>query len=378
MSGPRRILIAHPSVELYGADRMLMRSAWALQNHGSAVLVTTPGPGPLVQHMTKNGLEVQTCVVPVLRKGALTPRGLAALLWLVLTAAPRQIRLLRRFKPDVMYVNTVTLPTWLLFGKLLRVKVICHVREAEDDAGRLMHLALTGPLRLADMILCNSRATKRFVSSGSSFLERRCEVLYNGLPLAQGGELKPTNGRRPSLVVVGRLSPRKGQDTALKAVGLLKERGLEVDLHLVGDAYQGYEWYVEELRALAAASGISDYVHFHGFVTSGPGDIYRGHDLALVPSRVEPFGNVAVEALGAGTPVIASSVQGLVEILEGGGGRLVPPDDPSALADAIADVLSLDPAAQSALRDEGLRQVQLRFSLARYDVDLIAALTSAN
>ena len=60
----------------------------------------------------------------------------------------------------------------------------------------------------------------------------------------------------------------------------------------------------------------------------------------LVPSRVEPLGNTAVEAIFAQRPLVASRVQGLTEIVEDGRTRLlVPPGDPAALADAIARFL---------------------------------------
>jgi glycosyltransferase involved in cell wall biosynthesis len=86
----------------------------------------------------------------------------------------------------------------------------------------------------------------------------------------------------------------------------------------------------------------------------------------LVPSRAEPFGNTALEAQLAGRPVVASAVQGLQEIVtDGETGLLVPPDDPVALAAAIATLLD-DPERARAMALAGHRSAQANFSLDRY------------
>jgi glycosyltransferase involved in cell wall biosynthesis len=86
-------------------------------------------------------------------------------------------------------------------------------------------------------------------------------------------------------------------------------------------------------------AGTTGAVVFAGFRPS-VWDSLAAADIAIVPSRVEPFGNVAVEAMLAGRPVVASATQGLLEIVkDGDNGLLVPPDDPVALADALQRLL---------------------------------------
>jgi glycosyltransferase involved in cell wall biosynthesis len=65
--------------------------------------------------------------------------------------------------------------------------------------------------------------------------------------------------------------------------------------------------------------------------------LYAAADVAVVPSREEPFGLAALEALACGLPVVASSVGGLTEYVDESVGRLVPPDNPGALAYAVAE-----------------------------------------
>ena len=74
-------------------------------------------------------------------------------------------------------------------------------------------------------------------------------MIYNGIPDPGPKEPLPDYGRRPfRLVCVGRLSPRKGTDVALDAVGELRRRGHDVQLEICGSPFAGYEWYEEELR----------------------------------------------------------------------------------------------------------------------------------
>jgi glycosyltransferase involved in cell wall biosynthesis len=84
-------------------------------------------------------------------------------------------------------------------------------------------------------------------------------------------------------------------------------------------------------------------------------------DIVVVPSRWEPFGNVAVEGMLARRPVVASSVQGLTEIVRPGQtGLLVPPDDPAALAAAIATLLGDWPRAKALAAAAGkMREIVL-------------------
>ena len=93
--------------------------------------------------------------------------------------------------------------------------------------------------------------------------------------------------------------------------------------------------------------------------------VYEGADVVLVPSRQEPFGNVAVEAAHARRPLVASAVQGLREVVDGGTGVLVAPDDPLALADGVCDLLSDWDEAHAMTRRALLRSRRL-FSTERY------------
>lgn len=139
---------------------------------------------------------------------------------------------------------------------------------------------------------------------------------------------------RPVFVNAGRLVEMKDQRNLLRAFALhLEQRPSRLMLLGVGPM-------LEELRALAGSLGIAEHVAFEGFVPN-PLPYMREADAFVLSSRSEGFGNVLVEAMGCGTPVVSTDCpHGPADILSHGKyGILVPPRDPDALASALGRVL---------------------------------------
>ncbi len=364
---PATVVVAHPAADLYGSDRQLLESVRAMVEGGLQVHVVLPEDGPLRPLLQEAGSSVRLLPVPVLRKSLLSPRGMARLALHSPPAVAAGRRLLRSVGADALYVNTVTLPTWVAAGTAARVPTLCHVHEAESDRPAAVRAALAAPLLLADRIVTNSAAARDTVTSALPCLSRRSVVVHNGVPGPPGPVLRrpPVDGRTVRLALVGRLSPRKGIDVALEALALLGRSGRSVELVVCGSAFHGYEWYESELRRRAGEPDLVGKVSFTGYVHP-TWSVLADSDIVLVPSRAEPFGNTAVEGMLAGRPVIASSVQGLREVLDDGRtGLLVPPGDPARLAEAIEGLLA-DPSRGAALAAAGRAEALARFSTERY------------
>lgn len=141
---------------------------------------------------------------------------------------------------------------------------------------------------------------------------------------------------RPVFVTAGRLVPQKDHETMLRALAMHRR---SIDGRLI---VLGMGQLHAELRGLADRLGLGDVVDFQGFHSNAL-PFFRQADAFLLSSRCEGFGNVIVEALGCGTPVISTRCEhGPAEILaDGRFGVLVPPRDPAALAAAMNDVASL-------------------------------------
>lgn len=347
-------LLVTPSAELYGSDRMLVETVAALVQADWNVVVAVPESGPLTERVRQLGADVVICPTARVRKSALRPAGIARLTVEFLGSLRPSWRLTRATKPDVVYVNTVTVPTWLLLARLLRIPSICHVHEGEANASRLLLRLVNMPLFLADSILINSRFSRDVLERASGVLARRSRVIYNAV--AGPEEVAAPRARLEGhcrVLFVGRLIPRKGPQVALDAVARLREQGRDVILDMVGAPFREYRWFERDLQDRVDRLGVDDAVMFHGFDSDIWPHLARC-DVAVVPSTMpEPFGNTAVEAALAARPRVVSDFPGLREATRDmQAAHLVAPDDASALADGIAAIIdSWDEARAGALTD---------------------------
>lgn len=178
-------------------------------------------------------------------------------------------------------------------------------------------------------------------------------------------------GEARALGWIGRLSPEKGPDVALEAVGRLGDR--QVGLHFVGTGRMR-----GDLEARARELGIAERVTWHGPVVDA-GRYMAAFDLLLLSSRTEGTPMVLLEAMGAKVPVVATAVGGIPDVLTGNSGLLVRPEDPEQLASAIASVLD-DPVAAATRSECAAERLQDRYSVERWIArheDLYAELVSS-
>ncbi len=155
--------------------------------------------------------------------------------------------------------------------------------------------------------------------------------------------------------VIGRLSPEKGQLIFLKAMKIAIQACPDVKALLVGDGEDRalLEQYVRD-------NGLTDYVVFTNY-RENVAEYYRILDLLVLPSISEGLPNVVLEAMSCGVPVLATSVGGVPEILDGTNGVLVPPGDSDALAQHMIELLGND-SLRARLGVEGRRSLHPRFS----------------
>ncbi|HYD97997.1 MAG TPA: nucleotidyltransferase family protein [Alphaproteobacteria bacterium] len=164
---------------------------------------------------------------------------------------------------------------------------------------------------------------------------------------------------QPLLVAVGVLTHVKGFDTVIRAHARVRAAGIPHRLAIVGDGP-----LMAELRALAASEGVAESVQFLGFLKNPYAVMAKAQGLVL-GSRLEGFALVVAEALALGVPVVATDTAGPNEILDGGRyGPLVPIDSPTAMAEALARLLT-DPAWRAELARNAPE------AAARYDARMV-------
>jgi glycosyltransferase involved in cell wall biosynthesis len=309
--------VDHPG----GAEVGMLRLAGRLVRRGWEVTLTTPREGPL----SNAGYPWLRLDVGGLAQG----EGARAV-----GSWPRALRLAQRF--DVVYLNSTVCGR--LLPALRGTRTVLHVHDIVDRVPR--HWAL------ADVVLADSQA----VADRLEDLE--AHVVYAPIELDPPTAQAPwpqADGAGPVVGFVGRIEPRKGVLDLIAAAPAIRAGAPEAIVVIVGDdPWDAFPDYLARVRAA------EDVVHVP-WHDNAPG-LMRHFDVLVAPSHQEPFGTVLSEAMAVGTPVVATRVGGLAEVVDDGvTGLLVEPGDPDALARAILDVLAHRGAMGAAAREAARR-----------------------
>jgi glycosyltransferase involved in cell wall biosynthesis len=372
----RVLYVSHTAV-VSGGERSLLDLLAALPGTVEPLLATPPGPLQALAEQRGIATTPITGTAGSLRlHPAHTPRALAEMA----LAAIQVRRAAYRHGADLVHANSIRGGIVLALARLGATPAIVHVRDCLPASP-----VSTATLRLigatARTVVANSRYTADSVRAVAP--KARLRVVYNAVDLKR---FDPARLDRASararlgdagaagllLGVVGQLTPWKGQDTAIEALGLLRARGLDARLLLVGSAKFvarstrfDNEDYVARLRALAAAAGVQDHVEWLGEREDVP-EILRALDGLLLPSWEEPFGRALIEAMALGVPVLATDVGGPSELIEDGReGYLLPPREPQRWAEAIERVARSDDGG-AAMGLAGRHAVHERFTMAHH------------
>jgi glycosyltransferase involved in cell wall biosynthesis len=324
----RRLLAVTPVGAPGGAETSMLRLLRELAARGWAVTVTAPHSGPVLDAAVTGGHAGR-----VLDVGGLGRRAGAA----AVRSWPRARRLAR--EADVVLLNGTVSGRLLPALRGLPGRTVLSVHDVVERVPRMW--------RGADVVLAASQAT------ADALAPLAAHVVYEAVDLDPPAADPPWDaGDGPLIGFVGRIEPRKAPLDLVRAAPAIREGAPGARVVLVGGGpFEGDAGYVAEVEREARTAGVER----HGWVENGPG-LMRHLDVLVLPSRQEPFGTVLAEAMAAGTPVVATRVGGLAEVVEDGvTGRLVAPGDPAALAAAILEVLARrdemsGPARESAAR----------------------------
>lgn len=373
----RVIAFVHQSADLYGSDRVLLDAVDVVSGAGADVVVLVPCDGPLVQVLRQRGVETHVVAVAKLSKSTLSVGGAWRLLREAFAVPAAFDRLLRQRRVDLVYSNTLATLGGAIWSSLRRVPHVWHVHEILQrprGAAGVFRWLLD---RFADSVVCNSPATANWLlAAHRAGLAAKTSVVPNALAVAPDVVPAAVASARSLMVVddapfviglVGRIGRAKGHLLLVEAVEILAARGVRnFSVAIVGDPPTGQEHLERDLRARIDRSDAGHRFRLLGFIaTIGP--VYRALDLLCVPStEPESFGLVALEAMAAGTAVIASRNHGLGWLVnDDHTGLLFETGDANALADCI-DALLKDEARRLAIGEAGRAFVEREFGQAGF------------
>lgn len=256
---------------------------------------------------------------------------------------------------------------------------VVHIHDALPP-GRSSDAVRTAILSTADAVITISEYTTRNFAGGGS--TDGFHMLFNPLDTERfDASMMSREAARecldiaPDAEVIGlaaQITPWKGQDTAIRALGHLCEGHPRARMLLIGETKfvdratrfdnRGYERW---LRRLVHALGLEDRVEFWG-EREDVQTVMRALDVLVAPSWEEPFGRSVIEAMALETAVVATNIGGPAEVIEDGvDGFVVSPHDPAAWANRLHRLLA-DPAHRAAMAVRGRRKVVALFDRRRY------------
>jgi glycosyltransferase involved in cell wall biosynthesis len=360
--GPRiKVLYLGQHLTVGGAEELLLGIATRLPSeHFEVVVGCLTREGPIAHELRRAGVRVELVAG---EPGPRDPRAFARLL-----------RFIRSEQPDV--VHTFLLNAGLygrLAAWLARVPAVFHAEQNVYFRKSRRHVLLERFLasRTTSIIAC-CQAVADFYQRQVGLDPRRIDVIYNAVDFAA---LQPRDSRPAARAELGfkngdivlgclaRLTQQKGQDVLLTAFARLKDKLPSLKLVLAGEGACR-----ESLSSQISSLGLIERVQLVG-VRRDTHKLYAATDIFVLPSRWEGLSLALVEAAGLGLPIVATDVGGNSEVVDRGPGVwLVPPEDVSQLAAAIA-------GAATGLEDLTHDQLPLRyprplvrdrFSLARH------------
>ncbi len=291
-----------------------------------------------------------------------------------LRALARFARIIRAARPDVVHCHmfAATLraaPVARLMGVRAIVET-CHGPEAWRFGKPLKDQFWIDRLLTAgfvDRYIAVSDAAASHLRERKGISPGKITVIHNGRDLAhfrpacaperERARKELGLGDEQAILVMGRLHEQKGHAFLLQALRLIIPHRPRLVALLAGDGPLR-----EELEGQAKAAGIAERVRFLGFRSDAQG-LFAACDLVVLPSLYEGLPLVAVEALAAARPIVATGVDGTPEVvIDGKTGLLVPPADPAALARAIERILD-DESLGLWLATNGRAWVEREFTL---------------
>jgi len=256
----------------------------------------------------------------------------------------RLLRLLRRERIDVLHTHKFGSNVWgTLLGRAAGVPVVIAHEHSWEYERRPIRRILDRQLiaRCADLLIAVSREDQKRMVEIEGIPPARTLFVPNGI-----AEAEPTSGRdvraelgiepmTPVIGSVGSLFPVKSFDVLLRAAALLIRERPDVQILIAGGGPQ-----YETLLKLARELRVDGSVRLLGRRNDVP-DVLRALDIAVCCSRSEGSPLSVIEYMQAGLPVVATAVGGVPDLIESGvQGLLVAPDDPPALARALAELLA--------------------------------------
>ena len=372
-----KILFYNHTGQVSGAERLLLTILSRIDRDDFEPLLVCPEEQSLQQRATELGITVAS-VMPLEARFTWRLDRLARYCRSFLAVIRQLRRQVRSSKPDLLHANSIRAGLVATVATLgLGTRIVWHLHDMLPRHPLSTAIRLFAVLsRRTHLIAVSQAVAVNFRGRLTRLMKNRVHVILNAIDLksfppdqtAKRRIRRECRFRKTDLVVgiVGQLTPRKGQLELLHAFAEAAAEFPGMVLLIVGaPLFNDDHEYLKLIKRTAAQLGISPKLRILG-PRNDVDTIMQALDILVVNSRVEPFGLVLLEAMACNTPVLATAVDGIPEIVKHNeNGVLVPAQDEPALVDSLLS-LCRQPEMRARLAAQGKQDVAALFSADRY------------
>ena len=348
----KNILYLHAGAEMYGADKILLELVTGLDKSKFHPIVVLPNDGILKDKLIENGIETYVVHYPILRRKYFNLKGIINYGLNYFGKSNEIVKFLKNKRIDIIHANTTAVLEGIERKKKLKCKLVWHVHEIILKPAIINKTISYLIGKYADKCVAVSKAVKKHLIDSKFIDEDKVEVIYNGVdterfnPNVENKYLyKEWNIPDEAIKVgmIGRVNAWKGQNDFLDAAEELLKKYSNLYIFIVGSAFAGEEWRVDELKKKIADSKNKDRIIFSEFRTDTP-EIHSFFDVLVLPStNPDPLPTVVLEAMGCGTTVVGYNHGGVTEmVINGETGLLAEVKNSKDLGKKIQQVLESD------------------------------------
>jgi len=366
-----------------GAEEVLLETLECLKERNFDCLVLMPGDMGLGEDLKKLGIPFwKVPFWPWMGHTSIWGRAQSAARNLLL-GVPVALKL-RKWNPDIIYSNTMTICFGAVLATLLRRPHVWHLHEIGyedhglnfDFGSRLSYKVINSASAcIAVSQITADKFAKHIDPSKLTvmFQSVHRRAYWQGEASGDKQEnMVPPRSHKLRCVIVGRVSEGKRQEDAVKAIAELKQMGIEAELLIVGRSNPGYP---EKLEALVREHRLEQDVFMIGSVRDRLPYV-QSADIVLMCSRFEAFGRVTVEGMLAGKPVVAANTGANPELIrEGVTGLLYKVRDTRDLAEKIRHLYE-NPELAKRIGQNAQSWSEALFNKERFSKEIVAFLES--
>ncbi|RYJ43913.1 glycosyltransferase family 4 protein [Flavobacterium beibuense] len=375
----KNILVIHQAAEMYGSDRMLYLTVTGLDKSKFFPVVVLPQEGPLKTELEKQGIKVVVAPVVKVYRNMFTPKNLLSFSKDIKKGIAILDKLNEQYKFDIVYSNTLAVLLGMMYARKRKIKHVWHVHEIIVHPKIFAEAYPKLLAKRADVVICNSQATENNLIKRQPSLSKKTVVVHNGPAVSKSQREAATkedfgfSQEDIIITLVGRISRLKGHKWLLNTFTNYLQK-TKAKLLLVGSPVPGQEFYEDEVYEIVQTEGLENKVTVLPF-TKSLKQVWDATDIAVMPStEAESFGLVALEAMLAKKPVVASNHGGVIEIVVNNEtGYLIEPSNEGDFADALLKLIN-NADLRKEFGEKGYERAMAEFSPEKYIANISSIL----